>query len=421
MISSHKIAGWLLHQIANVFDALGFGHSEVSETVVYVFIVVALALGIGWGVRHIALFVTERIVLWRESVLGKALLRERTLLSCSHVIPPLVVMVMIPVAFDEPSVLQTVIWRAVLVYTTVAVAIGVNAVITFVFNRYNEHENTRNLPLKGILNIVKGAVWIVVSVLVVSVVINKSPGALLAGLGAFAAALMLIFKDSMLGFVAGIQMSQNDMVRVGDWICVPSTPANGIVLDVSLSTVKVRNFDFTIIMIPPYTIVSTAVQNYRGMRESGVREIQRTFTFRYSDIVSASAEFVAALSARYTLLAGFVSQLKSGQTATFDGGIHQQNGAIETNLGLFRAYVYAYLLHHEKIAQDQRVMVRVNQPDETGVPLQIWCYASDNDWTAYCAIQSQICEHILAVAPTFGLQIYTPGRVELTPSPPRSA
>jgi miniconductance mechanosensitive channel len=322
-------------------------------------------------------------------------------------------MVMIPVAFDESTPLLTVIWRAVLVYTTITVAIGINAVLAFIFNRYNEHENTRNHPLKGILNIAIGMVWIIAAVLVVSVIINKSPGALLAGLGAFAAALMLIFKDSILGFVAGIQMSQNDMVRVGDWICVPSTPANGIVLDVSLSTVKVRNFDFTIIMIPPYTIVSTAVQNFRGMRESGVREIQRTFMFRYCDIVASSQQFIQQISAQFPAIKTFISNLAPGETATFRPGIHELNGSTETNLGLFRTYAYSYLLSHPMIAQDQRVMVRINEPNNSGVPLQIWCYASNNDWTAYCAIQSQITEHLLTTAPAFGLHIYTLGNITL--------
>jgi miniconductance mechanosensitive channel len=413
MIASHKIATWLLHKIELTMQRVGWGTSETAQTIVYVIIVAALAIALGWAVRHATLFITEKIVLRRHSRLGTALLHERTLLHCSHVIPPLVVMVMIPVAFDQPSTLQTVIWRAVLVYTIVATAIGVNAVASFAFNRYNEHENTRNLPLRGILNIVIGAVWIVAAMMAVSVIINRSPATLLAGLGAFAAALMLIFKDSILGFVAGIQMSQNDMVRVGDWICVPSTPANGIVLDVSLSTVKVRNFDFTTITIPPYSIVSTAVQNYRSMRESGVREIVRTFNFRYADIVAATPQFVADMAATFPGLRAFVDSLPAGQTASFSPGIHTPNGTTETNLGLFRAYVYSYLLAHPMIAQDQRIMVRINEPDSAGVPLQIWCYAANNDWTAYCAIQSQITEHIIATAPTFNLQIYTIGNITL--------
>jgi miniconductance mechanosensitive channel len=413
MIASHKIASWLLHKVEIAMHALGFGHSEVAQTIVYVAVVAAIAIALGWAVRHATLWALGKIVVWQQSRLGTALLHERTLLKCSHVIPPLVAMVMIPVAFDESTPLLTVIWRAVLVYTTITVAIGINAVLAFIFNRYNEHENTRNHPLKGILNIAIGMVWIIAAVLVVSVIINKSPGALLAGLGAFAAALMLIFKDSILGFVAGIQMSQNDMVRVGDWICVPSTPANGIVLDVSLSTVKVRNFDFTIIMIPPYTIVSTAVQNFRGMRESGVREIQRTFMFRYCDIVASSQQFIQQISAQFPAIKTFISNLAPGETATFRPGIHELNGSTETNLGLFRTYAYSYLLSHPMIAQDQRVMVRINEPNNSGVPLQIWCYASNNDWTAYCAIQSQITEHLLTTAPAFGLHIYTIGNITL--------
>jgi miniconductance mechanosensitive channel len=414
MIASHKVAVWLLHKIQLFLAASGLGCSEDMQTVAYVTVVACVALGLGWTVRKLTLFTTECIVDRRHSALGTALMRERTLMRCSQVIPPLVALALIPVAFyDDNSLLFKIIWRTVLIYTTVSVAIGLIAVFTFVFNRYNERQNTRNLPIKGILYIAIGAVWAIVAILVVSVIINKSPGALLAGLGAFAAALMLIFKDSMLGFVAGIQMSQNDMVRVGDWICVPSTPANGIVQDVSLSTVKVLNFDFTTIMIPPYTIVSTAVQNYRSMRESGVREVMRTFSFRYADVVPATPQFVSAMAERYPILRDFIDALPPGQTATYNPGIHTPNGSIETNLGLFRAYLYAYLLRHPLVAQQQRIMVRVNQPDGDGVPLQIWCYSANNDWTAFSAVQSQLTEHVVATAPDFRLSIYTPGIVTL--------
>jgi miniconductance mechanosensitive channel len=410
MIASHKVATWLLARIKAGLDAGGIDSSQDMQTVVYVAVVIIIAVSLGWVVRQAILWLTSRLV--RRSTLGEALMREHTLLRCSHVIPPLVAMALIPVAFDDDaSTLFTVIWRSVVVYTIVAIAIGLVAVLSFVFNRYNERANKRNLPIKGILYIAIGAVWVIVAILAVGVVINKSPGALLAGLGAFAAALMLIFKDSILGFVAGIQMSQNDMVRVGDWICVPSTPANGIVLDVSLSTVKVLNFDFTTIMIPPYTIVSTAVQNYRSMRESGVREVVRTVTLRYADIVPCNADFVSDIIAKFPLVSRFTSTLAQGETASYRPGIHTANGSIETNLGLFRAYIYQYLLQHPMVAQDQRIMVRINQPDTNGVPLQIWCYAANNDWTAYSALQSQLTEHIVATAPAFALSIYTPGNL----------
>lgn len=414
MIASHKVATWLLHKIKEALDGVGLSSSEDMQTVVYVAVVVIAAIALGWCVRRLTLLVTERVVTLRHSSLGKALIHERTLTRCSQVIPPLVAMALIPVAFDDDnSLLVKVIWRSVLIYTTISLAVGLIAVLSFVFHRYNERQNKRNLPINGILYIAIGAVWVIVAVLVVSVAINKSPGALLAGLGAFAAALMLIFKDSILGFVAGIQMSQNDMVRVGDWICVPSTPANGIVMDVSLSTVKVLNFDFTTIMIPPYAIVSTAVQNYRSMRESGVREIMRTFTFRYADVVTCSQPFLERIIVKFPSLHTFLDTLTDGQTATYNPGINTMNGSTETNLGLFRAYLYTYLLSHPLVAQDRRVMVRVNQPENDGVPLQIWCYSSNNDWTAYSAVQSQLTEHIIATAPSFGLTIYTPGILTL--------
>lgn len=185
-------------------------------------------------------------------------------------------MALLPIALDGEGRWAQVLDRAVYVYAIAMFGVAVTAVFSFVWVRYDQHENTKKLPLKGILNVAKGIVWGIVVIVAVSVMVDKSPAVLLTGLGAFAAALMLIFKDSILGFVAGIQLSQNDMLRVGDWIVVPSTIANGIVTDVTLSVVKVLNWDNTTVMLPPYTLVSTSFQNWRSMSDSGVRSSTAT-------------------------------------------------------------------------------------------------------------------------------------------------
>lgn len=283
------------------------------------------------------------------------------------------------------------------------------AVVDFIWVRYNRKENTRNLPLKGIANTMKGILWIIAFIIGVSVLIDKSPAALLTGLGAFAAALMLIFKDSILGFVAGIQLSQNDMVRIGDWIVVPDTPVNGNVIDISLSTVKVRNFDNTIITCPPYMLVQHSFQNWRGMSESGARRIFYNLTVENSTIHPADEAFVDDMVGKYPILKGWVDGVRSSNALVeYNKGQMSVNGTIETNLGLFRAYVCLYLMNHPQVAKDQQMLVRLETPVAQGTTLNIYVFTATTNWTLYEAIMSELLEHITAIAPTFGLRLYTP-------------
>lgn len=409
LVPTHAVADWLIKHIDHLLDALGLEKSPTIEEVIYIVLIAAVSFGIGVLVKKGVLFITQKAVDIRNVSVGRQLLREGTLTKCSHIIPPLVFMALIPFVFSSETGLLSWVMRLIGVYTLIALAIGLCAILTFVFNRYNAHENTKNLPLKGILNVGKGIVWIVILIIVVSVLIDKSPGTLLAGLGAFAAALMLIFKDSILGFVAGIQMSENDMLHVGDWIIVPGTPANGTVMDVSLSTVKVRNFDMTLVMVPPYTLVSTSFQNYRGMVETGVRRIMRTFLIDIPTITDVTEPMLDAVIAKYPEMKTFVDGLRrAGRTAATNSGERPENGTIRTNLGLFRAYISLYLMSHPKIAKDQRILVRVLESNSDGLPLEIWCFTATTNWDEYEGIQSEVIEHLTTVVGDFGgLAIYT--------------
>lgn len=223
---------------------------------------------------------------------------------------------------------------------------------------------------------------------------------LLTGLGAFAAALMLIFRDSILGFVAGLQLSQNDMLRVGDWIVVPSTLANGIVEDVSLTVVKVRNWDNTIVMLPPYTLVSTSFQNWRGMLDSNVRLISKTILIESNSIHSCDADFVNEKIKEFPQLVSVINRKDK-----YESGLVAINGTTETNLGLFRAYLCDYLINHKMISKNWQILVNLLTPDRDGIPLQIYCYANTTDWSMFEAVQSEIMEHIISIAPKFRLSI----------------
>ncbi len=419
VIPTHAVASWLLSTIDGLLNHLGLGKDKLTEEIIYIIIISAISIGIGIGIKKLVLFLVQKAVALKHTELGTQLLKDRVLTKCAHIITPLVFMAMIPFAFSSESGTPDWILKFVGIYTLIVFAIGVSAIFRFIFDRYNERENRRNLPLKGILNVSIGIVWIIILIIAVSILVGKSPGALLAGLGAFAAALMLIFKDSILGFVAGIQMSDNDMLHVGDWIVIPGTPANGIVLDVSLSTVKVQNFDLTTVMVPPYTLVSTSFQNYHSMYQVGARRIENSLIIDIPSVCPATDEMLDTISKKYPIMSHYIANLrKNNELAVSNPGQRAMNGTIETNLGIFRAYIGLYLNQHPKIAKDQRIMVRLQQATNSGVPLQIWCFTATTDWDEYEGIQSEVMEHLAAVINDFGgLAIYSSSSLTIEQAP----
>ncbi|MCH5319033.1 MAG: mechanosensitive ion channel [Paramuribaculum sp.] len=413
IIPTHRVATNLLTFIDRMLDAFGLSHDRTLEEIIYIVLITLLAVLIGWLSGLLIAVISRRIMKHYNTELTRSLHDEHIFTKSSRIIPPLVILALLPLAFNNESGVQHIIERLLIVYTLVMLAIALNSILNLIWQRFDAKDNTKNLPLKGILYICQGLVWIIITIISMSVLLHKSPAVLLTGLGAFAAALMLIFKDSILGFVAGIQLSQNDMLRVGDWIVVPSTIANGIVVDVSLTAVKVQNWDNTIVTLPPYTLVSTSFQNWRPMQESGWRLISRSMIFDSCHVTPCTQEQLTRVSVKYPEMKVFIDQEIQSGKVNFDPGVACVNGTTETNLGLFRAYMCQYLLQHPLVAKDQQILVRIMTPEASGIPLQIYCYTS-TAWTEYEAVQSQIFEHICAVCPDFDLQIYNyPSAIDL--------
>lgn len=406
IIPSHSIAVWILDNIYKFLHYIGLSKYAALEQILYVAIIVAASFFIGWILRHVILYATQRIVAFKNTDGGKELLKQRTLTKCSHFIPPVVFLSLAPFAFESSSQWLTIIIRVALVYVCFTLAVGINSVLSFIFSRYNDKVNTKELPIKGILNVGKGLVWIIAIIVAISIIVHKSPAALLGGMTAFAAVLMLVFKDSILGFVSGIQMSQNDMLRVGDWIVVPNTPANGVVMDVSLTTVKVRNFDNTLVMVPPYTLVSTSFQNWRGMKDAGVRRIANNIFINPDSISASTDEMIEKVCAQYPNAKNIIDDLNNKKLqVAWKAGVAPLNGTIETNLGLFRFALMSYLLTSDMIDHNNDIMVRVMPMSSEGVPLQIYCFAVTTQWQSYEAVLSAVMEHALLNASEFGLEI----------------
>jgi miniconductance mechanosensitive channel len=270
------------------------------------------------------------------------------------------------------------------------------------------HKGTsRNIPLQGLIQAVQIVLYFIGGIIIVSILINKSPTVLLTGLGASAAVLMLIFKDTIMGFVAGILLLENDMLRLGDWIEIPNSVINGTVIDISLTIVKIQNFDNTIVTVPPYTLISESFINWRGMKESGGRRIMRGYTIKTDNIKRCTPDFLEKIKGYSPEIKNFICNIQTVKNNHENFTSEEYTyGTIETNLGLFRAYATYYLKNHPCIHKKMLIMVRTLEPTEYGLPLQIYCFTNDTNWSHYESIQSQIMENIAAMLPLFNLLPY---------------
>ena len=290
----------------------------------------------------------------------------------------------------------------IIVYTSILLAL-----VNTAHELYNSFETSKLKPIEGLVQVVKGLLYAVCVLLITAFLLGKSLGTIVIGLGTISAVLMLIFQDSIKGFVGSIQLSINDMLRIGDWIV--TGPADGTVQEINLTTVKVQNWDNTITTIPTYTLVSSPFTNWRGMSESGGRRIARSINIDVNTIHYCTPEMLEKYK-HYALVSDYIANreediLEYNQANHIDT-TEIMNGRQQTNLGIFRAYIKAYLNNNPKLNHNLTIMVRQLQPSEFGVPLQIYAFSSDKQWTNYEEIQSDIFDHIIAAAPMFDLKIY---------------
>lgn len=272
------------------------------------------------------------------------------------------------------------------------------------FNRvYKSREISREMPITGILQTIKILLTVGAGVMILSVLLGKSPALIFSGFGALTAILMLVFKDPLLGLAAGLQLSSNKLVAVGDWIEVPKYRADGVVLELALTTVKVQNWDKTITTIPTYSLISESFKNWQGMAQSGLRRIKRslpldieTIRFLYDDEIEHHKQ--------NPLLADYFTA-KEAEFMSSDS-THPQNERRLTNIGTYRAYIYAYLNAHSQISDQGTLLVRQLEPTALGLPIEVYCFCKDNRWVHYEDIQSDIFDHLISILPDFGLRVF---------------
>lgn len=337
--------------------------------------------------RHLVTPALQRISAQTRTMWDDHLFDDKVLHAACRLIPPVLLYLLLPLAFgDDPSLLK-LLHKGCSIYLIVVTIALLNTFLSALYDISNKHETLRDRPLKGIYQMLKLVTVSVGIVLIIGILIDRNATSILAGLGASAAVLMLIFKDSILGLVAGVQLSANDMLRPGDWITMSKYGADGYVIEVTLTTVKVQNFDKTITTIPPYALVSDSFQNWRGMWDSGGRRIKRSLLIDASSVHNCTAAELAAL--REKGLAGTTPDAEP-----------------VVNLYALREYAARYLKGHPGIHPDLMQMVRMLQPTPEGIPVEVYCFTRETDWVAYEAVQGAVFDHLFAVLPDFGLRAY---------------
>jgi len=368
-------------------------------------------------VAVIANLVAKRLVL--RGVIGLAgrtqtrwddvLLQHRVFHRFAHIAPALVINFFTPTVLGADTSATSFVLAGCLLYM-VAVFVGVvDGVLNATADILKASHFGQRLPLTSFVQVAKLVLYGLAFIGALSVIIGESPALLFSGLGAMTAVLMLIFKDPLLGLVAGIQLSANRMVTPGDWIEMPKYGADGDVLEVALTTVKVQNFDKTITTIPTYALISESFKNWRGMAESGGRRIKRALNIDMSSIRFCDDAMLERLS-RIHYMADYLEEKRKVLDAWTAGNEGEPATSLHprrlTNIGTFRAYVVAYLRNHPKIHPSLTFLVRQLAPTEHGLPLEIYVFSSDQDWVAYEGIQADIFDHLLAVMAQFDLRVY---------------
>lgn len=379
----------LTDSLEELLTQYGLGQESISITqrIIWIAVILLIAYLTDLVCRKVIVPTIKKVVATTKVTWDDYLFSHKVLDSVCHIIPSIVIYILLPFAFyDVPSWLSFLmkISQVYIIATTLKL---ICVFLSALYELSNQHEQLKDRPLKGVYQMLKIIAIFVGTIGIISVLIDKSPIALFAGLGAAATVLMLVFKDTIVGLVAGVQLSANDMLRPGDWIVMEKSGANGVVTEVTLTTIKVRNWDNTITTIPPYTLVSDSFQNWRGMQESDGRRIKRSI-----NIDMRSVRFCAP------------EELKN---YVANGWITPEEATPETiNLGVFRKYLENYLRQHPLVNTNMTLMVRQLQPTPQGLPIELYFFSANKNWVPYEQLQADIFDYVLAVLPQFGLRIF---------------
>lgn len=340
--------------------------------------------------RYIVMPAVQKLTEKTKATWDDYLFNKRVMKAFRRIIPPVIWYVLLPFAFSADSAVLPVLLKACNIYLVVVSLFFISEFLHSLYEISSEHQKLRNRPLKGVYQMFNLMAVVVGFILVVSIIVDKSAGAVLAGLGASAAIIMLIFKDTILGLVAGVQLTANDMLRPGDWITMAKYGANGFVMEVSLTTVKVQNFDKTITTIPPYLLVSDSFQNWRGMREAGGRRLKLSVNIDANTVHFCSPDELRSYEEK-----GYIAK---GQYDSADRPV--------ANTQVYRNFMMDFMSRHPNVNKDLMIMARMLQPTPEGLPLELYCFSEYTDWKPFEAFQGEILDYAIVMASEFGLRIY---------------
>jgi miniconductance mechanosensitive channel len=395
----------------SLFERIGFSddRAAIIGKIALLLIIFLISFLANLVAKRVIVRLIHGIVRKTRAVWDDIIMERGVLTKLSHLAPALIVYFLIRIPFPENDVVIDIIQRLAIAYIIGVVALTLSSLLNAVLDIYNTHEISKSRPIKGYIQVIKIAVIIIGLILMVTTILDKSPAGILGGIGALSAVLMLVFKDSILGLVASIQLSANNMVKIGDWIEMPKYGANGDVIEITLQSVKVRNWDKTITTIPIYALVNDSFKNWRGMQESGGRRIKRSVNIDMRSISFCNQEMIERFKRIGYLKEYLDRKLEDIEKYNREMQIQPNdmiNGRRLTNIGTFRAYLISYLQRHPKIHKDMTFLVRQLPPGRDGLPIELYVFSSDQAWADYEAIQADIFDHILAVLPVFDLKVY---------------
>ena len=392
-----NLEAWLLNNGVNETFA------QFLKVAISIGVIIILALLADYIVRKIILVFVAKIAKRTETEWDDILVENKFFHKLAHFAPAIVVYMTIHIALYDYSPKLTIFFYSLTkIYLVFISLLVINSFLNAAHDIYETLPTAKNRPIKGYIQVVKIIIYFLGGIIIIAILIDKNPANLLVGLGASAAVLMFVFKDTLMGLVASIQLSANDLVKPGDWIEMPSRKIDGTVTEISLYTVKVQNYDRTINTIPTYALVSESFQNWQGMIESDGRLIKRSILFDMRSIKFCSPELIEKLK-RIDFIAEYIAAKTNKDVQSSKGKVVGEN---LTNFGVCRKYVEQYLRSNPNVNQDATLVVRHRQPSENGMPLEIYCFSKEKALANYEEVQSEIFEHILSVLPEFELRIF---------------
>jgi small-conductance mechanosensitive channel len=369
--------------------------AEPANTALLIVAMLLIAIGTNWLIQSLFRWFTKRSKRLARSKWHHFLVKRKLGHHLLLLLPGLILYILPYIAFGTNTELIRTLHRFDIAYILIVLIMIINALMFGFLDFYMTTDKNRIRPLQGLIQGLQVILYFVGAIIIIAVIIDKSPTVLLTGLGASAAVLMLIFKDSILGFVAGVQLAQNDMIKLGDWIQMPDGSANGNVEEITLNTVKVRNWDNTLSMIPPYTLVTTPFKNWRGMTESGGRRADKCIYLDVNTLEIYSPDMIGDIMKAVPALEAPIRQKQA-----------EGSSEISTNVGIYRLYIETYLRTHPYVNPGLDIIVTQKEATAYGLPIEVYFFTKEKAWAEYERQQSDIFDHLLTIVPEFGLKLY---------------